>query len=322
MNYTEFKETLLNELNEKVSGSEQIESFQASSSMKTNENTKDSIVPKYIGDKNVGVCIYPEELYEDYVNGISLNEITESVIGQAEYTYSHSPSISLGDLTSEAVRDNLYLQLINGDSNPLIKDNCPYIEVNDLIAVPRVKVEIDGQEGSFLVNHKIQSQMKLTDDETLSIARQNTLSQPYSLRPMSEVLSGMMGQEIPSDGIPQIYVLSNPSGINGSIQLLNQDAMSEASRIMGNESLFIIGSSIHELLLLPESMVDDPANLAVMCNDVNRDVVNNNEILTGSIYRYDSDTQKISICNNLEDLNNLQHQSTTQAQPSHHRQAM
>ncbi len=238
-----------------------------------------------------------------------------------EELFLYAVYLPLTDLSSDTVKNNLYLQLINGDTNPLIKNNCAHIEMNDLIAVPRCKIEIDGQIGSYLVNHKIQSEMKLTDDELLAIARKNTMEQPYTIKAMAEVLGESLGMNLPIEGIPQIYVLSSEKGINGSVHMINTKAMSEASELMNGENLFIIPSSIFEVLLLPESMVEDPAHLHVMCNEVNDTVVKNSEVLSGSIYRYDHDTQKISICNNLNDLQKLQN-SAEQHHMNQHRQSM
>jgi hypothetical protein len=319
MNYEKFKQQLLEELNQKTN--EHITSFEQSTSMKNNNNTMDSIVAHFSSKSAIQPVFHPEELFEDYENGQSINSIVNSVVEQSEYTYKHSPNLDRESLVSEAVRCNLYLQLVNEENNQMIKDNCAHLQVNDLIAVARCKVEIDGEQGSYLVNRKIQAEMKLTDDELLSIARENTLAQPFTIKTMAEVLGESLGIELNDSPVSQVYVLSNPDGINGSVHMLNPKATMVAYGIMNNENFYLIPSSVHELLLLPESMVDDPASLSLMCNEVNETVVKNTEVLSNSIYRYDHETQKISICNNLEDLQKLQ-ETNTQTQTHHRRQAM
>ncbi len=283
MNYEKFKQQLLEELNQKTN--EHITSFEQSTSMKNNNNTMDSIVAHFSSKSAIQPVFHPEELFEDYENGQSINSIVNSVVEQSEYTYKHSPNLDRESLVSEAVRCNLYLQLVNEENNQMIKDNCAHLQVNDLIAVARCKVEIDGEQGSYLVNRKIQAEMKLTDDELLSIARENTLAQPFTIKTMAEVLGESLGMEIPDNVIQQVYVLSNPDGINGSVHMLNPKATMVAYGIMNNENFYLIPSSVHELLLLPESMVDDPASLSLMCNEVNETVVKNTEVLSNSIYR-------------------------------------
>ncbi len=322
MNYKEFKQQLLEELNKNIEENDHIISFDQSSSMKNNDNTMDSIVPQYSSEFNTSPCFHPEELFEDYENGHSMSNIVNYVIAQSEYHYNHTPKIDKENLISN--RNNLFLQLVNSDNNQLIKNNCAYFQTNDLIAVARCKVEIDGQPGSFLVSHKIQSEMKLTDDELLSIARENTFNEPYTIKTMAEVLGESLGIEINDSPVSQVYVLSNPEGVNGSIHMINPNATNDISKILGNGqavNYYLIPSSIHEILVLPESMVDDPASLSLICNEVNQTVVKNTEVLSNSIYRYDHETQKISICNNLQDLQKLQ-ESQKQTQTHHHRQAM
>ncbi len=323
MNYDEFRHQLLEELNNSIKTNGQINNFELSSTMKNNENTMDSIVVNFVDDRQIKPCFYPEEIFEDYSNGQTMDSIIDHIIEQSEYCYSHTPKFEANSLASESVKNNLYLQLINGESNPLIKDNCAHFQVNDLIAVARCKIEIDGQSGSYLVNHKIQSEMHLTDDELLSIARENTLQKPYTIKSLAEVIGESLGIAI-DDSVSPILVLTNPEGINGSVHMINSKATTEASKILGggeDTNFFIIPSSIHELLLIPETMVDDPANLSLMCSEVNTTVVKNTEILSNSVYRYDYETQKISICNNLQDLHKLQ-ETTNQKQTHHRRQAI
>jgi hypothetical protein len=322
MQYEEFKQELLEQLNSAAATSEHIKSFIPSSTTKLNDSTLDSITVCYEDNKNFRPCFYPEELYADYEDGRSMADIVDSIKAHAEYSYEHTPEFNFGDLTSDAVKANIYLQLVNGSTNTMIKDNCAFLEFNDLIAVPRCRVDVNGEVGSFLINKQIQSEMKLTDDELLSIARKNTLEQPYSLKSMAEVLGQSLGMDIPIDSAPPILVLSNEEGVNGSIHIINPKAMKEASEHFNDENLFIIPSSIHELLIMSESQVDDPAYLSTICADVNESVVSNTEVLSGSIYYYDSQKQKISICNNLEDLNMLQHPEQTNTQTRQHRQAM
>lgn len=323
MNYQEFKQELLSQLNIASETSEHISSFEPSSAMKNNANTMDSIYPVYDEKKNFRPCFYPEELFADYEDGRSMEDIVDNVIAHAEYSYEHTPHFKFGDLTSDSIKSNLFLQLINGDTNPLIKDNCAYFKVNDLIAVPRchVKLDLDGAEtGSFLVNRHVQSDMKLTDDELLSIARRNTLDQPYTLKSLGEVLSESLGTDLPMEDIPSVLVLSNEEGVNGSIHMINPKAMKEASDRFAGENLYIIPCSVSELLIMSESQVDDPSALSMMCNEVNATTVSPVDQLSGNIYRYDAQTQKISICNNLDDLHNLQ--APEQTQTRQHRQAM
>lgn len=320
MPYEEFKQKLLEQLNSAAATSDYIKSFVPSSTTKLNDNTLDSITVCYEDDKNCRPCFYPEELYEDYEDGRNMVDIADRLISQAEYSYLHTPQFNHDSLTSDENKKNIYLQLVNGTTNSMIKDNCAYFEVNDLIAVPRCRVDINGEVGSFLINRQIQSEMKMTDDELLGTARQNTLKQPYSLKSMAEVLSHSLGVDIPIDSAPPVLVLSSDNGINGAIEMINGKAMQEASARFNNDNLFIIPSSVHELLIMSEAKVDDPSILSSICSDVNQSVVASTEKLSDSIYYYDSQTQKIAICNNLEDLRNIRHPEQTESQTHQHRQ--
>ena len=61
------------------------------------------------------------------------------------------------------------------------------------------------------------------------------------------------------------------------------------------ENLYILPSSIHEVILLRESDAGDVRELSYMVKETNRAVVDPEEILSDSIYYYDRIRNKITI---------------------------
>lgn len=67
----------------------------------------------------------------------------------------------------------------------------------------------------------------------------------------------------------------------------------ELAERLGND-LYILPSSIHEVLLLPVSM-GTPEELAGIVKEVNRTLVLPEERLSDSVYRYDRESGKVRI---------------------------
>ena len=90
----------------------------------------------------------------------------------------------------------------------------------------------------------------------------------------------------------EFCVLSNPGGFYGAAHILNRGYLSELSEKCG-ESMFILPSSKHELILIPESHVPDPDALYGMVEEVNRTAVLREDYLSDNVYFYDRIAQAV-----------------------------
>ena len=68
---------------------------------------------------------------------------------------------------------------------------------------------------------------------------------------------------------------------------------------LGND-LFILPSSVHELILVPECDVRDPDYLTDMIAEVNDTQVSREEILSYSLYRYYRDEDEVRIVRSMK----------------------
>ncbi len=59
--------------------------------------------------------------------------------------------------------------------------------------------------------------------------------------------------------------------------------------------LFILPSSIHEVLLLPDTGNEDSGELKKMVSEVNRSYVAAEEVLSDTLYRYDRAGKRVVI---------------------------
>ena len=62
------------------------------------------------------------------------------------------------------------------------------------------------------------------------------------------------------------------------------------------KSLYILPSSIHEVILLPEDCVKKADHLIRMVSEVNRTQLEPEEVLSDAVYYYDREKREISIC--------------------------
>lgn len=90
-----------------------------------------------------------------------------------------------------------------------------------------------------------------------------------------------------------MYVLSNSIGLYGATTMIYIDVIKKFADTMGAD-LYILPSSLHEIILVLDYGCSYRGfELQRMVNDVNRTVLQNDDILSDSVYKYYRATNKI-----------------------------
>ncbi len=97
-----------------------------------------------------------------------------------------------------------------------------------------------------------------------------------------------------------MFVASVPDKIHGAGVLAYQDFMDQASERVGGD-FFILPSSIHELLIVPDDGHVKLEDLKGMVKEVNETQVDPKDRLTDSVYHYDSQAKVFEIGEKFEE---------------------
>lgn len=123
----------------------------------------------------------------------------------------------------------------------------------------------------------------------------------YNIQPIAKLLGWMAGipagamRELPEEMTKQ-FVLSNESCRYGAAGVLRKDLMERfAEQVGGN--FYILPSSIHDLILLPDDGFVSSECLKEMVQEVNKSVVAREEWLSENVYYYDCKEKKVRISN-------------------------
>ena len=120
---------------------------------------------------------------------------------------------------------------------------------------------------------------------------------PAVIKGMSEVMAEMMGmspEELAMMGMPtdpadeQMFVATVPDKVHGAGIIAYQDFMDQASERIGGGDFFVLPSSIHEILIVPDNGKMSLGDLEAMVREVNATQVAPEDKLTDSVYHYDS----------------------------------
>lgn len=104
-------------------------------------------------------------------------------------------------------------------------------------------------------------------------------------------MSELLGISCTSDEDLQMYVLTNPQQNCGSGLIVNNRILRHILDTVG-EDIYVLPSSLHELIIIPASFTDDEKYLTEMVHDINQSIVEPNERLANDVYRVDYTSMK------------------------------
>ncbi len=193
----------------------------------------------------------------------------------------------------EQMKDRLTLQLIPTEGNEEKLAAIPHRDVEDMALIYRFELARDEERtASVLVTNDMLKTYGITadqlHDDAVEIAAKN---RPATLRNMNEVMRDMLGEMsgvfIPDEPSP-IWVATVVGDQNGASVLQYPGFLDQAAEVMGGD-FYVLPSSIHEVLFVPDDGSLEIGNLEVIVHGVNETEVKPAERLSENVYHYDSE---------------------------------
>lgn len=266
---------------------------------KVNE-TYDAFTIKHTGS-DVGVNISVTEAYRAYATDeADINTIANAMVNRTVEALLNAPVISEGinDIQNyDVMKNKLVMEVVSAETNAELLATVPHKDIEDMAVVYRFDVkDIVGEGATVIVTNKMLDNYGITPEQLHADAVKNAPEiRPIVIQGMAEVLAKQMGvedMEMLGLNIPpeqeQIFVASVPDNVHGAGILAYEDFMDKASERVGNQSFFILPSSIHELLIVPDNGMMDLHSLEQMVREVNATTVDPSEKLTDNVYHYDA----------------------------------
>lgn len=268
--------------------------------VKNNSVKLDGICLHRAGD-TLSPTIYLNHFYEEYLEGRPLH----SIISEIASTLSNEiPELEFNTRlydNYEAIRHQIIFRLVNYERNEELLSSCPYLPFCDLAITFRWLVHSDSSGiASALITNKEMDLWNITLEELYQTARINTRNLfPATIEPIQQLLTKYLDtdseiQELldctPNDF--HLYMLSNEARINGSTCMIYDGILADFTKKF-KKDLYILPSSIHEVLLMPVEEGINEQSLLNLVRDANRSVVSLPDILSDSIYRYDARHNRI-----------------------------
>ncbi len=240
-------------------------------------------------------CLIIDGIYEELKKGVSservLSEIALGLIKSEE----EAKQFNMDDM-----KNNIILRLVNQEGNKELMKSHPYKLQNDLLITYRV-VAMEDSEGihSALINNQTMNGLGLSLNELHELAVKNTMRlYPARVGNMDQVLRNSLAT-IDEFKINKgfsadmtMYVLTNEHNSNGASSLVYPGLLEKLSEKFGS-SIYILPSSVDEVILLADNGKMNVMQLELMVRSVNQEQVDPKDRLSDSVYMFDKDKKCI-----------------------------
>lgn len=255
-------------------------------------------------DCNISPVIYTDAFYE---HELSIDEAVSKIM---EIYNTHKDGMNNFDANIvqnfDAIKDKIIARVINKSRNEIVTNSCPYAQFGDLIVTFVIFVEQGeplGGTASIKITNEMMNSWKINLGQLIEVAYTNTKKLlPLEVITMSEILKQMMERagglspEMEAElAAPDhlMYVVSNTSRQFGAYFLTDREALIEVASEIKEDRFFILPSSIHEMIVIPESQVEDTDGLMAMVKEVNATQVAPDEVLADNVYSFDAKTEEL-----------------------------
>ena len=214
------------------------------------------------------------------------------------------PGIDTTYLNYDTAKEHLFMRLCSPEENQEFLKTVPHTSVQDMEATYHLLLPGGGDGiASIAVDYEIFGRFNISKEQLHQDALENTPKlMPPVIYAMPDVLMGLtqpntsLNENWQGDfssqlkdidfGLSEMYVLSNNRMMNGAAAICYPQLMQQIGDQVG-ENFFIIPSSVHEVLLVPDNGNLDLKDLERMVKEVNTFEVMPGDRLSNSVYHYD-----------------------------------
>ena len=274
MNYTEFMNAMLCEIRGQIGVEVRTELYTVT---KNNGTRRTGILFKQ-EDSNLAPTIYLEEFYQKYLKGQQVPDLADSICNIYQEIRVKKTCDCQNLFDFENVKEHIVYKLIRRDANEELLKQIPYEPFLDLAVVYYIQID-NTRFGSAAIQIRNEHlrYWRVEKEEIRRLAEKNT---PRIYPAQIQKIVRFM------------YVATNEQCSLGAAVMRYPD-FREKVRGMIRGDFYILPSSIHEVILVPESFGLEPERMAEMVKEINQTGVAPEEVLSDSVYYFDGEEIRI-----------------------------
>lgn len=278
---------------------------------KNNGIKMEGLVIREHGEK-IAPTIYLNCFYERFLQGMEIEDVIKEIYTIFISCKNH-PIEDAGFFTDfEQVKNRVVYKLIHRERNRELLEDVPYIPYLDLaIVFYCIVFRQEYGNATILVHNEHLRMWQVTKEQLYEHAIVNTpILLPYFIKPIEEIMEEHFEKKVPGrekshekDTMEKVtadatsismYVLSNQEKLYGAAAILYPNLLKNFAIACGRD-FYILPSSIHEVILVPEYERGDLDSLSEMVKEINKIEVAEEEILSDHAYYYDREEEQVVV---------------------------
>lgn len=255
-------------------------------------------------DTTASPTIYVDQMYERYQQGEDIRPMMGEMVQFYLDSLIEHPEVIQPDLSYDKIKDHVTLRLVELKRNRMYLVNVPYMTVGNGLALV-CDIKMDPTDEGFwrtTVTKDMMAEHSYDKKELFMAALADAEKiKPPIMVDMAGKLFGtngdsnllQMDDQISAEDKSNMYILSNESGVLGASALFYPGVQESIAEKLG-ESYYALPSSLHEIIIVPESAGIDRAALGEMVRTANQNVVDEKDVLSDNVFRYDKEEKQLS----------------------------
>ena len=262
------------------------------------------------GNGGIAPVVYLDNYYEMYNEGYPMDDILSSIAKDYDRAMGMADAMKTPDLSYENIKDRLRVRLLYNRSNSNLLNELVSRDLGcDYSAAVFIDLSDQCADGALInVRYDMADAMVYDIDQLFEDAVKGSVEYcPAKLSYIVDVLIGglsgnitdLFSQNEPYEKEAGVLVLYTEDNFAGSAALFYPGIQERIAQFVGG-SYYVIPSSIHEMLIYPDTGDMSAEELAYMVKTVNQNEVMPSEQLGNRVLYYDADAKDLSVAHDLD----------------------
>ncbi|MEY8509513.1 DUF5688 family protein [Lachnospiraceae bacterium 42-17] len=288
MDYKIYKESLREKVQEELG--ENVSVYYTE--MVKNNNVKKEVLALQMKGENITPMIHVDSLLKAYGCTGNLEESKNTVL--EIYKGRENALVGWKGFKWVQIKPYVRILLVRLEGNEEYLQGRPYKKVLDMAMIFAVLLNEKDAELAAHVSWAQTRAWGIDAEELYRTAMDNLRKEEFTITNMASLFPAELAEELREGG--DTYIFSTKNRIHGARAMLRVDMLKAFADEKGC-NLFILPSSVHEVLLICDEKEMCVAELKAIVSSVNRDpdVIEAEEVLSDSVYYYDRGKGRVRI---------------------------
>ena len=245
----------------------------------------------HMEDSNAAPVVYLDYLYEDYLDGSSLDDIIMKVKEYTENERTLAAVQSAKATDFEKCKDMIMAKLINAERNAeLLERGIPHRKLLDLAIVYYIFLDAnDDRMYTTIITDALLKYWNVTEEVLYDLAMSNMEKKlPAKVSRLEAVLFGDESEEdemlfTEDSQYPELLLMTNSYNVHGAITVLYPGILQEIAD-RNHTDLVVLPSSVHEILIMKDDGKMTREEIDRMIQSINDESVRRDEVLADHAY--------------------------------------